>query len=175
MCCKVFSLTSCVSAADVFTICVDACVALVSVNFSEFLFRSDTGNTAGQVGPTQSAARKKARVAAASDRGPAKASCLMFPAMRSTEHGTRAVCSAPSPWRLKSMLALFLEGQALSRLKMCDRRKQTGMIECSTERCGSARPSCQPQQDWKFRGFGAAYHENTPRHCESVKFSDEQL
>ena len=53
MCCKVFSLTSCVSAADVFTVCVDACVALVSVDVVEFFCRSDTGNTAGQVGPTQ--------------------------------------------------------------------------------------------------------------------------
>ena len=93
MCCKVFSLTSCVSAADVFTVCVDACVALVRANFAEFFSGSDTGTTGGQVGPTQSAARKKARLRIVSLQ---KASCLMFPAMRSTEHGTCAVCSAPS-------------------------------------------------------------------------------
>ena len=89
-------MTSCVSAADVFTICVDACVAIVRVDFAELFSQSDTGNTAGQVGPTQSVAWKKARVAAALERSPAEAGCLMFPVMWSTEHGTCAVCSAPS-------------------------------------------------------------------------------
>ena len=45
-----FSLTSCVSAADVFIVCVNACVAMVSVNFAEFFSGSDTGN-AGQMDP----------------------------------------------------------------------------------------------------------------------------
>ena len=56
--------------------CVDACVALVSVDVVEFVSQSDTGNTGGQVGPTQSAAWKKARVAAASDRGSCKSKLL---------------------------------------------------------------------------------------------------
>ena len=55
----------------------------------------------------------------------------MFPAMWSTQHGTCAVCSAPSLWRRKSMLAVFLKGQALSRLKKkATEEKQTGVIEC---------------------------------------------
>ena len=53
-----FSLTSCVSAADVFIVCVDACVALVSVNLAEFFSGSDTGNTAGQMDPLLTVLKK---------------------------------------------------------------------------------------------------------------------
>ena len=53
-----FSLTSCVSAADVFIVCVDASVALVSVNFPDFFSGSDTGNTAGQMDPLLSVWKK---------------------------------------------------------------------------------------------------------------------
>ena len=146
----VFSLSSCMTSRRLHSMrqhvrCTchcQLCGIIVSIGHGKHCWTS---------GSTQSAARKKARVAAASDRGPAKASCLMFPAVRSTQSGTCTVCSAPS--RVATEVhACSVSGRtgAVTTEKVRQKKKKTGMIECSTERCGSAGPSCHQQQDWKF-------------------------